>query len=67
MCGAGAKIYRALALRATQCRFGAVSQNHRELTPGKTGTGLAPRLRTAVIQIVAKPEKAIRFGTGKRG
>ena len=36
---------------------GAASQNHRELNHGKTGTGLAPRLRTSVNQITGKPEK----------
>ena len=40
---------------------GAASQNHRELNHGKTGTGLAPRLRTTVIQITAKPEKGDPF------
>ena len=40
---------------------GAVSQNHRELNHAKTGTGLAPRLRTTVNQINAKPEKGDPF------
>ena len=40
---------------------GAASQNHRELNHGKTGTGLAPRLRTTVNQITANPEKVDPF------
>ena len=40
---------------------GAASQNHRELNHGKTGTGLAPHLRTTVKQITAKPEKGDPF------